>query len=509
MTATAASHGRTSLLFSPTRWTLRTRLVVALVALLSITVTTVGVLTVVSLDRFLVGQLDEQLNSAVTRARNESNRAPDFDRDHDQFNSRGPAFLVAPGQATGTIGAIVVNERVVRAAVLDSTGTPQPLPVETDSDLAEVDPNGQPKSEDLGNGLGKYRVVGTAGPEGSVVVTGLPLAPVDQTVQQLAVIITVVALVGLLAAGFIAAFIISVSLRPLRRVAGTATQVAGMPLDSGEVALAVRVPDRDTDPHTEVGQVGAAINHMLENVAAALTARHISEMRIRSFVADASHELRTPLASIRGYAELTRRSDAQLPADAANALSRIESESVRMTSLVEDLLLLARLDAGRPIEFEPVDLSALVVTCVSDAHVAGPDHNWDLRLPDVPVVVSGDADRLHQVLANLLANARVHTPPGTNVTVTLSTVESPSISPNTTTRWAAIRVHDNGPGIPTDLLPEVFGRFSRGDSSRSRAAGSTGLGLAIVNAVITAHHGTITVSSRASDTSFIFYLPLA
>lgn len=342
-----------------------------------------------------------------------------------------------------------------------------------------------------------------------MVVTGLPLAPVDQTVQQLAVIITVVALVGLLAAGFIAAFIISVSLRPLRRVAGTATQVAGMPLDSGEVALAVRVPDRDTDPHTEVGQVGAAINHMLENVAAALTARHISEMRIRSFVADASHELRTPLASIRGYAELTRRSDAQLPADAANALSRIESESVRMTSLVEDLLLLARLDAGRPIEFEPVDLSALVVTCVSDAHVAGPDHNWDLRLPDEPVVVSGDADRLHQVLANLLANARVHTPPGTNVTVTLSTVESPSISPNTTTRWAAIRVHDNGPGIPTDLLPEVFGRFSRGDSSRSRAAGSTGLGLAIVNAVITAHHGTITVSSRASDTSFIFYLPLA
>ena len=466
MTATAASHGRTSLLFSPTRWTLRTRLVVALVALLSITVTTVGVLTVVSLDRFLVGQLDEQLNSAVTRARNESNRAPDFDRDHDQFNSRGPAFLVAPGQATGTIGAIVVNERVVRADV------------------------------------------GTAGPwQVPVVVTGLPLAPVDQTVQQLAVIITVVALVGLLAAGFIAAFIISVSLRPLRRVAGTATQVAGMPLDSGEVALAVRVPDRDTDPHTEVGQVGAAINHMLENVAAALTARHISEMRIRSFVADASHELRTPLASIRGYAELTRRSDAQLPADAANALSRIESESVRMTSLVEDLLLLARLDAGRPIEFEPVDLSALVVTCVSDAHVAGPDHNWDLRLPDEPVVVSGDADRLHQVLANLLANARVHTPPGTNVTVTLSTVESPSISPNTTTRWAAIRVHDNGPGIPTDLLPEVFGRFSRGDSSRSRAAGSTGL--AIVNAVITAHHGTITVSSRASDTSFIFYLPLA
>ena len=509
MTATTPSGHRTPLLFSPNRWTLRTRLVVALVALLSITVTTVGVLTVVSLDRFLVGQLDEQLNSAVTRARNESNRSPEYDKDHDAFEARGPAFLVAPGQATGTIGAIVINEQVVRAAVLDSSGKPQPLPVETDSDLAEVDPNGRPKSEDLGDDLGAYRVVGTAGPNGSVVVTGLPLAPVNQTVQQLAVIITVVALIGLIAAGLIAAFIISVSLRPLRRVAGTATQVAGMPLDSGEVALAVRVPDRDTDPHTEVGQVGAAINHMLENVAAALTARHISEMRIRSFVADASHELRTPLASIRGYAELTRRSEADLPEDAANALGRIESESVRMTSLVEDLLLLARLDAGRPIEFAPVDVSALVVTCVSDAHVAGPDHRWDLRLPDEPIVVSGDADRLHQVIANLLANARVHTPPGTTVTVSLSTVGSAAIGAHDTTRWAAIQVHDNGPGIPTELLPEVFGRFSRGDSSRSRAAGSTGLGLAIVNAVITAHNGTITVSSRRGDTSFIFSLPLA
>ena len=494
---------------TPSKWTLRTRLVVALVALLAITVTAVGVLTVISLDRFLIGQLDDQLAGAVNRARIESNRSPDSHRDPDDFGAPGPSFLVAPGQAAGTIGAIVLNEKVVAAAVLDSNGTPRSLPVSTDSDLAEVSANGRPKSEDLGDGLGKYRVVGAPGPEGSVLVTGLPLAPVEQTVQQLAIIITVVAVIGLVAAGAAAAFIISISLRPLRRVAATATHVAGMPLDSGEVALAVRVPDRDTDPHTEVGQVGSAINHMLENVAAALTARHLSEMRIRSFVADASHELRTPLASIRGYAELTRRADTELPADAANALGRIESESIRMTSLVEDLLLLARLDAGRPIEFAPVDLSQLVVTCVSDAHVAGPDHQWNLHLPEQPVTISGDNDRLHQVLANLLTNARVHTPPGTRVTVSLSTVTSPLSAESATTRWAAIRVHDNGPGIPEELLPEVFGRFSRGDSSRSREAGSTGLGLAIVSAVVSAHHGTITVDSRPGNTSFVLYLPIA
>ena len=503
--ATTAMPTQKTRRIAPGRWTLRTRLVVALVGLLAVTITTIGALTVVALDHFLVGQLDDQLLSAGNRARNESTRQPGFDRDRDSYRDPGPAFLVAPGQAAGTIGAIVVDEQVVDAAVLDPSGTPRKLPVSTDSDLTEVKPNGEPQSEDLGDGLGTYRVVGVLGPQGATVITGLPLAPVTATVQQLAVIITVVAVVGLIAAGAAAAFIIGISLRPLRRVASTATQVAGMPLDSGDVALAVRVPDRDTDPHTEVGQVGSAINHMLENVAAALTARHISEMRIRSFVADASHELRTPLASIRGYAELTRRSEAALPPDAANALGRIESESIRMTSLVEDLLLLARLDAGRPIEFQPVDLSQLVVTCVNDAHVAGPDHLWDLRLPEDPVTVTGDGDRLHQVLANLLTNARVHTPPGTQVTVDLSTVKTTGQS---ATQWAAIRVHDNGPGIPTDLQPEVFGRFSRGDSSRSRAAGSTGLGLAIVSAVVSAHHGTITVDSRPGDTSFVLYLPL-
>jgi two-component system OmpR family sensor kinase len=271
-----------------------------------------------------------------------------------------------------------------------------------------------------------------------------------------------------------------------------------MPLDRGEVALSIRVPPADTDPRTEVGQVGSALNRLLGHVSAALAARHESEMRVRQFVADASHELRTPLAAIRGYAEVTRHSRDAVPPDVAHALRRVESETVRMTALVEDLLLLARLDAGRPLAAEPVDLTVLIVDAVSDAHVAGPRHRWRLNLPDDPVTVTGDAARLHQVLANLLANARAHTPPGTTVTTTLTSSDG----------TAVVMVTDDGPGIPPDLLPELFERFARGDTSRSRAAGSTGLGLAIVFAVVEAHHGAAAVESRPGHTAFTVTIPL-
>jgi two-component system OmpR family sensor kinase len=257
------------------------------------------------------------------------------------------------------------------------------------------------------------------------------------------------------------------------------------------------VPEADTDPNTEVGQVGAALNRMLGHIGAALSARQASETRVRQFVADASHELRTPLAAIRGYAELTRRSGDDVPPNVAHAIRRVESESARMTLLVNDLLLLARLDSGRPLDSEQVDLSRLVVDAVSDAHIAGPRHAWRLALPPDPVVITGDTQRLHQVLANLLSNARTHTPPGTTVTTGLATQNG----------HVVLTVADDGPGIPPEVLPEAFERFARADTSRSRSAGSTGLGLAIVAAVVAAHDGSVGVTSVPGDTVFTVRLP--
>ena len=296
-------------------------------------------------------------------------------------------------------------------------------------------------------------------------MTGLPMNDVSNTVFRLAAIITLVALAGLALAAFAGAAIVRLTLRPLHRVAATAPQVSTLPLDRGEVALAVRVPEEDTDPHTEVGQVGAALNSMLGHVAAALTARQESETRVRQFVADASHELRTPLAAIRGYAELSRRSDEPVPPDVAHAMARVESQAVRMTGLVEDLLLLASLDSGRPLEREPVDMSVLLVGAVSDAHAAGPEHRWRLDLPDEPVAVIGEAPRLVQVRREP-AGQRPRPHPARH-----HRHRRAAHRPTPTRDSPPCTVVDDGPGIPETLLPEVFERFARGDSSRSTRRG--------------------------------------
>ena len=217
------------------------------------------------------------------------------------------------------------------------------------------------------------------------------------------------------------------------------------------------------------------------------------------FVADASHELRTPLASIRGYAELPRRGGAELPDDVRHSLTRIGSEGQGMTGLVEDLPLPARLDEGRELETTPVDLSRTIVDAVSDAHAAGPDHEWHIDIPEEPIEVPGDSARLHQVVVNLLANARVHTPAGSRVDVALKTANG----------VAVLTVTDNGPGILEADIPVLFERFTRGDASRTRATGSTGLGLAIVAAVVAAHQGFVTVTSTPGHTEFRVSLPLA
>jgi two-component system OmpR family sensor kinase len=266
---------------------------------------------------------------------------------------------------------------------------------------------------------------------------------------------------------------------------------------------------------------------MLQHVERALGRREASEARLRRFAADASHELRTPLSAIRGYAELALRHQGPVPEDVMHALGRVQSESVRMSVLVDDLLLLARLDAGRPLERAPVDLSRLAIDVTSDARAARPDHHWRLDLPGDPVLVSGDEHRLHQVLANLMSNAGKHTPPGSTVTLALAVgaavgeVGPAADGPGAGVVRRGVRpagprvcvsITDDGPGVPPELLPELFERFTRADTSRARdahAAGrSTGLGLAIVDAVVGAHGGSITVTSRPGLTRFAIFLPL-
>jgi two-component system OmpR family sensor kinase len=270
---------------------------------------------------------------------------------------------------------------------------------------------------------------------------------------------------------------------------------------------------------------------MLGHVERALGRRAASEARLRRFAADASHELRTPLSAIRGYAEFALRHPGPVPDEVTHALTRVQSESARMSVLVDDLLLLARLDAGRPLECEPVDLSRLAIDVTSDARVARGDHRWRLELPDDPVLVEGDEHRLHQVLANLLSNAGKHTPPGSTVTVALSVTreqprprrvshDSQPVQADQQGRHGTmpspplteLSVTDDGPGIPPELLPDLFERFTRADTSRARnadsAGTSTGLGLAIVDAVVAAHGGCVTVTSRPGMTRFAIVLPL-
>jgi two-component system OmpR family sensor kinase len=468
--------------WGPGRWSLRARLIGVLVTMLAIVSMVIGVVSVFALHSYLMGQLDEKVATAAERTA------------HNQPLAQG--FGLA--QDEGTVIARVQNGQLAGSPlILTTVGDAGSITGKANM-LTTVPADTHNHTRDLGSTLGRYRLHASWVAPGTLVVTGLPQKGVEDATFRLFAVISAVALGGLMVAGAAGTAVMRLTLRPLHRVASTARQVSTMPLDRGEVALAVRVPEADTDPRTEVGQVGAALNAMLGHVAGALSARQASETRVRQFVADASHELRTPLAAIRGYAELSRRSTEPVPEDVAHAMSRVESQAVRMTGLVEDLLLLASLDAGRPVIAEPVDLSILLVGALSDAHASGPSHIWTLDLPDDPVVVLGEPARLAQVAVNLLANARTHTPPGTEVTVSLSAVDG----------RAVMTVLDNGPGIPPALLPEVFERFARGDSSRSRAAGSTGLGLAIVAAVVAAHSGTVGVDSRPGHTAFSVTLPL-
>ncbi|MFE9441625.1 sensor histidine kinase [Streptomyces sp. NPDC006602] len=470
----------------PRPYTLRARLTVGLVVLLAVSCAAVGVAAVVELNGFLTSRLDEQLAEVGNRFPASLEHGGTLPDDHD-----GDEHGDDRRQATGTFGARLLDGTTTNAAVVRPTGVQNvPLTGRDKKELAAIPVDGDGHSIDLSH-LHEYRVAASEGIDGDVLITGLPLEPVEATVHRLELVAGIVFGAALTVTGVVGALWVRWSLRPLRRVAATATRVSELPLASGEVTLPSRTPE--SDPRSEVGRVAGAFNRMLGHVEDALTKRHASEERLRSFAADASHELRTPVASVRGHAELALLHPGPVPPEVTRALDRIAAESSRMGEMVDDLLLLARLDAGRPLERAPVDLTRLVLDAVTDARAAGPGDRWELDLPEDPVTVTGDEHRLHQVLANLLANARLHTPLGTKMTVTLETDG----------RAATLTVHDNGPGIPDDIQPAVFERFTRADHRRTDApGGGAGLGLSIVAAVVEAHGGSVALESRPGSTTF-------
>ena len=591
---------------APSRWATRpwralfhgsltARLIASLVALVIVTCAVVGAATYTVLRHSLMANFDQALQAATQRqyqacADNDDNQwSPPQDHtssyiDNDPGSSPCDGQVIQ-GQAAGTFGAWNLDGHIQEASIVDGEChvsatdqatlrslpvTPQPPAQGGGGGGASSPPPLATFTRDLPSLGGVYELTAVQQHQGGpVLYTGLPLSSVNKTLRDVAIAEAAVFAVVVLFVAGAGVGLVRLSLRPLRRVATTATMVTELPLDT-EVSLPARVPD--DDPRTEVGQVGAAINRMLQHVESALERRAASETRLRRFAADASHELRTPLAAIRGYAELALRHGGPVPEDVTHALRRVESESARMSMLVDELLLLARLDAGRPLEQEPVDLTRLTIEATSDAQVASPSHRWQLELPDEPLMVRGDEFRLRQVLGNLLSNAAKHTAPDTTVTVAVSAARSagddvpaaadpgaarladgrpadgraagrrpvgtrPAETQPAETRPAETRpagrrpaatrpadgrpaetrpavqlsVTDNGQGIPPDLVPELFERFARGDSSRSRGpgsgAGSTGLGLAIVKAVVTAHHGTVSVTSHPGRTTFTITLP--
>ena len=560
------------------RRSLRARLVAGVLGLVLITSALVGAFSTLALRHTLMERLDEKLVAASDRAAARRHEAadkstsggscragrPDDPGGADNPDWPVPAGLDAPGQATGTLTIIssgAAGSPTVAAGYIDSGGLYQSLSEAETRALLSLEPTGEPVTVTISS-LGDYRVVASRDSKsGDLVVTGLSMAGDNALVRTQLLIEIMIALLGATAAALAGRAMVRSSLAPLERVAATAERVASQPLASGEVRIRERVADADLDSSQEVGQVGAALNTLLGHVEEALSARQRSETQVRQFVADASHELRTPLASIRGYTELIARegAGAALPEEATHALERVHSESVRMTGLVEDLLLLARLDAGRELRRGEVDLLGVLLDTVADARAAGPDHVWELDLsalgsPDgeggaedddgaeggdddgagggdggdgaggEPPLVVGDEARLRQVLVNLLANARVHTPPGTRVTTRLSrgpgaaggpgagTADpgaTPGVDPAAGGAPAApsdaagtwvITIGDDGPGIDPAVRDRIFERFARADASRERRTGSTGLGMSIALAIVTAHRGALTVDSvRAGD----------
>jgi two-component system OmpR family sensor kinase len=453
---------------------LRVKLVVAVVVLAAAGLGTSGVAAHQALHGYLLNRVDQQLQDMPQR--------PGFGCD--AAFGRGGVF-----QTAFTLCVPAGSNRFTAYAPAGKHGPKLPSQLPT-----------RPTTLGANGDAAPWRAIAHVSPDGTVFFFALSLEDVESTTHRLALLEAVIGAIVLVLLAAVGTVVVRRSLRPLVAVETAAEAIA-------EGDLSQRVPE--SDPHTEVGSLSQSFNTMVARLESAFSEQaaseaeaRASEQRMRRFIGDASHELRTPLTSIRGFAELYRQGALPAPADVDRAMSRVESEASRMGLLVEDLLLLARLDQQRPLERAPVDLLELAGDAVADAQAMDPSRSVTLEaVADGPApVVSGDAARFRQVFGNLVANALTHTPTGTPVVVRVST----------TSAAAVVEVRDSGPGIPPEIRAKVFERFFRADTSRTRASGGTGLGLSIVAALVAAHGGTVEVDeTEGGGATFRVTIPLA
>lgn len=499
------------------RWRLQTRLIVLAGLVLLLVGAGIGAASWVSVRTSLMSDLDEQLTSMASHARSGGpGSGPGAGPGTESTSAVDSAlrFLFQPGVGDGALA--VVDSGGGGEGLIAEAGLNRPRSLSSDAieALLSVEPGTSEASHESVRvpGFGVYRVVAFE-ESGTRTVYGVPQGSVDAALDRTAWTTSVVVLIGVLITAGLMAVIIHRQLRDLRDVARTAREVTDLELSAGKPELALRVPSELAIPGTEVGDVGAAVNRMLDHVGTALDERYRGTEQMRRFVADASHELRTPIATIRGWADLTRPYRDDLPDEVTTSLGKIDSGAMRMSSLVDDLLLLARLEAGRqPTSEDTVDVSSLLVELVEDAHVVNPDHRISLDVPPEALEVRGAADQVRRVVSIVLTNACVHTPPGTTVYVEAQAMRKP-VSGQLPSDVVAIRISDDGQGIPPEIRDRVFDRFVRGDPSRARhdgaKGGSSGLGLAIAAGLVDLMHGSISMSSTEAGTTFELRLPVA
>lgn len=474
---------------------LRARLVAGLLALAAAGLLALAGITYAEQRSFLYERVDQQVAGALGPVEHALRDGDALGVGVDDGGRRGGPDGRRPppggGPGIGLLPGTFGQRRSATGRVLDSVALTYGERVVARPKLPAAVPLGRLITvEGTPAGAPRFRALARGTPDGQAIVAAVPLREVDQTLRRLLVVEGIVILGVLLVLGVLAGGLVRVGLRPLRRMEHTAGAIAG-----GD--LSHRVPN--ADPRTEVGRLGVAFNRMLDRLDHAFAQRRASEERLRRFIADASHELRTPLASIRGYAELYRIGAAREPAETERAMRRIEEEAARMGVLVEDLLTLARLDEARHAARAPVDLAALAADAVDDARATAPERSITLAHEGEPVVL-GDADRLRQVLANLLRNALAHTPAGTPIAVT-ATRAGDEVS---------LAVRDHGPGLPTKDAGALFERFWRAERGRERGRGGAGLGLAIVAGIIDAHGGTVAAADAPEGGAvFTVRLPAA